>query len=211
MVKSRGGFGSTRRLWSSRRDSLRLTAPPAACWPSDRMAPVRNSARLPSVPRAPTATCDRDQALSGVGFLTIRADRGMAAACRGQGAGDRQSGAARAPSGQGRDLSETIKELQAAGCESRRAIAAGFEERGIPAAPKGRDCPHQMRGPGPVMSSQSVGITGHHTGRNETSPPAHQGAASSLPRRAQPGHHRCKEFVYQIAVKEFVYQRIRAP
>src|SRR5215469_10603747 len=32
------------------------------------------------------------------------------------------------------DLAPTIKELQAAGCESLRAIAAGLEERGIPAA-----------------------------------------------------------------------------
>src|SRR3979411_2267648 len=34
------------------------------------------------------------------------------------------------------DLAPTIKELQAAGCESLRAIAAGLEERGIP-APRG--------------------------------------------------------------------------
>jgi DNA invertase Pin-like site-specific DNA recombinase len=32
------------------------------------------------------------------------------------------------------DLAETVKELQAAGCESLRAIAVGLEERGIPAA-----------------------------------------------------------------------------
>ena len=31
-----------------------------------------------------------------------------------------------------------VKELQAAGCESLRAIAAGLEERGIPAAPGGK-------------------------------------------------------------------------
>jgi Recombinase len=34
------------------------------------------------------------------------------------------------------DLAPTIQELQAAGCESLRAIAAGLEERGIP-APRG--------------------------------------------------------------------------
>jgi Recombinase len=36
------------------------------------------------------------------------------------------------------DLAATIKELQAAGCESQRAIAAGLEERGIPAARGGK-------------------------------------------------------------------------
>ena len=36
------------------------------------------------------------------------------------------------------DLAPTIKELQAAGFESLRAIAAGFEERGIPAARGGK-------------------------------------------------------------------------
>ena len=34
------------------------------------------------------------------------------------------------------DLAPTIQELQAAGCNSLRAIAAGLEERGIP-APRG--------------------------------------------------------------------------
>src|SRR5947209_1672893 len=34
------------------------------------------------------------------------------------------------------DLMPTIKDLQAAGCESLRATAAGLEERGIP-APRG--------------------------------------------------------------------------
>jgi hypothetical protein len=42
---------------------------------------------------------------------------------------------ARAQSG---DLAPTIKELQAAGFESLRAIAAGLEERGIPAARGGK-------------------------------------------------------------------------
>jgi DNA invertase Pin-like site-specific DNA recombinase len=32
------------------------------------------------------------------------------------------------------DLAETVKELQAVGCESLRAIAAGLDKRGIPAA-----------------------------------------------------------------------------
>jgi DNA invertase Pin-like site-specific DNA recombinase len=36
------------------------------------------------------------------------------------------------------DLAPTIKELQAAGCESLRAIAAGLEQRGIPAARGGK-------------------------------------------------------------------------
>jgi DNA invertase Pin-like site-specific DNA recombinase len=36
------------------------------------------------------------------------------------------------------DLAPTIKELQASGCESLRAIAAGLEERGIPAARGGK-------------------------------------------------------------------------
>jgi DNA invertase Pin-like site-specific DNA recombinase len=36
------------------------------------------------------------------------------------------------------DLAPTIKELQAAGCESLRAIATGLEERGIPAARGGK-------------------------------------------------------------------------
>jgi hypothetical protein len=36
------------------------------------------------------------------------------------------------------DLAPTIQELQAAGCESLRAIAPGLEERGIPAARGGK-------------------------------------------------------------------------
>jgi DNA invertase Pin-like site-specific DNA recombinase len=36
------------------------------------------------------------------------------------------------------DLSATVKELQAAGCESLRAIAEGLEARGIPAARGGK-------------------------------------------------------------------------
>jgi hypothetical protein len=36
------------------------------------------------------------------------------------------------------DLAPVVKELQAAGCESLRAIAAGLEERGIPAAQGGQ-------------------------------------------------------------------------
>jgi hypothetical protein len=36
------------------------------------------------------------------------------------------------------DLAPTIKELQAAGCESLRAIAAALEERGIRAARGGK-------------------------------------------------------------------------
>ena len=36
------------------------------------------------------------------------------------------------------DLAPTIKELQAAGCKSLRAIAVGLEERGIPAARGGK-------------------------------------------------------------------------
>jgi hypothetical protein len=37
-----------------------------------------------------------------------------------------------------RDLAPTIQELRADGCESLRAIAAGLEERGIPAARGGK-------------------------------------------------------------------------
>jgi DNA invertase Pin-like site-specific DNA recombinase len=36
------------------------------------------------------------------------------------------------------DLAETVKELQAAGYESLRAIAAGLDERGIPTARGGK-------------------------------------------------------------------------
>jgi DNA invertase Pin-like site-specific DNA recombinase len=36
------------------------------------------------------------------------------------------------------DLAPIVQELQAAGCESLRAIAAGLEERGIPAARGGK-------------------------------------------------------------------------
>ena len=36
------------------------------------------------------------------------------------------------------DLAPTLQELQATGCESLRAIAAGLEERGIPAARGGK-------------------------------------------------------------------------
>ena len=36
------------------------------------------------------------------------------------------------------DLVPIVQELQAAGCESLRAIAAGLEERGIPAARGGK-------------------------------------------------------------------------
>jgi DNA invertase Pin-like site-specific DNA recombinase len=36
------------------------------------------------------------------------------------------------------DLADTVKELQAAGCESLRAIAAGLDERGIPTARGGK-------------------------------------------------------------------------
>src|ERR1700720_2325530 len=36
------------------------------------------------------------------------------------------------------DLAPTVQELQAAGCESLRAIAAGLEGRGIPAARGGK-------------------------------------------------------------------------
>jgi hypothetical protein len=42
------------------------------------------------------------------------------------------------------DLAPTIKELQAAACESLRAIAAGLDERGIPAARGGKWCAIQV-------------------------------------------------------------------
>jgi hypothetical protein len=38
----------------------------------------------------------------------------------------------------GTGLAPTVQELQAADCESLRAIAAGLEERGIPAARGGK-------------------------------------------------------------------------
>ena len=38
----------------------------------------------------------------------------------------------------------TLKELQAAGCESLRAIAAGLDERGIPAARGGKSSAVQV-------------------------------------------------------------------
>jgi hypothetical protein len=36
------------------------------------------------------------------------------------------------------DIAPVVKELQAAGCESLRAIASGLDERGIPAAQGGK-------------------------------------------------------------------------
>ena len=42
------------------------------------------------------------------------------------------------------DLAPTIKELQAAGCESLRAIAAGLDERDIPAPRGGKWSPTQV-------------------------------------------------------------------
>ena len=37
-----------------------------------------------------------------------------------------------------KSIAPVVKELQAAGCESLRAIAAGLDERGIPAARGGK-------------------------------------------------------------------------
>jgi DNA invertase Pin-like site-specific DNA recombinase len=42
------------------------------------------------------------------------------------------------------DLAPTVKELQASGCESLRAIATGLDERGIPAARGGKWSPVQV-------------------------------------------------------------------
>ena len=44
----------------------------------------------------------------------------------------------------GRPAEPTLKELQAAGCESLRAIAAGLDERGIPAARGGKSSAVQV-------------------------------------------------------------------
>src|SRR5262249_14478171 len=59
------------------------------------------------------------------------------------------------------DLAPTIQELQAAGCESLRAMAAGLEERGIPARravatgrlSKWHDCWRRL----PSLSTQASG------------------------------------------------------
>jgi hypothetical protein len=42
------------------------------------------------------------------------------------------------PRSRAMDLAPTIQELQTAGCESLRAIAAGLEERGVPTARGGK-------------------------------------------------------------------------
>jgi DNA invertase Pin-like site-specific DNA recombinase len=61
------------------------------------------------------------------------------------------------------DLGPTIKELQAAGFESLRAIAAGLEERGIPAARGGKWSSVQvgrlLEAASPFEASASVGAT----------------------------------------------------
>jgi hypothetical protein len=48
------------------------------------------------------------------------------------------------------DLADTVKELQAAGCESLRAIAAKLDARGIPAGPRG-----------PTRARQSIDSAAH--------------------------------------------------
>jgi hypothetical protein len=59
------------------------------------------------------------------------------------------------------DLAPTIAELRAAGCESLRAIAAGLEERGIPAARGGKWSAVQvsrlLRAAGSPFEGASVG------------------------------------------------------
>jgi hypothetical protein len=56
------------------------------------------------------------------------------------------------------DPAPTIKELQAAGCESLRANAAGLEERGIPAAFLRRvaACGHYWRRPAALLTAQTA-------------------------------------------------------
>ena len=62
------------------------------------------------------------------------------------------------------DLAPTIKELQAAGCESLRAIAAGLDERGIPAARGGTWSAQQVARlieaaqPGPFAEAASAAV-----------------------------------------------------
>jgi DNA invertase Pin-like site-specific DNA recombinase len=61
------------------------------------------------------------------GYVITAKDRAMGKAAR------RAKADARAA-----DLAPVVKELQASGCESLRAIAAGLNERGIPAARGGQ-------------------------------------------------------------------------
>src|ERR1700716_3250727 len=68
--------------------------------------------------------------------VKLGGDRGARLTAKARAAG-RAAGQERARS-RAMDLAPTIKELQEAGCESLRAIAAGLEERGIPAARGGK-------------------------------------------------------------------------
>ena len=68
--------------------------------------------------------------------VKLGGDRGARLTAKALAAG-RAAGQERARS-RAMDLAPTIKELQEAGCESLRAIAAGLEERGIPAARGGK-------------------------------------------------------------------------
>ena len=62
------------------------------------------------------------------------------------------------------DLAPTIKELRAAGCESLRAIAAGLDKRGIPAARGGTWSAQQVARlieaaqPGPFAEAASAAV-----------------------------------------------------
>ena len=68
--------------------------------------------------------------------MKLGGDRGYVITAKARTAGK----AARRAKAQARtsDLAPVVKVLQAAGCESLRAVAAGLEERGIPAARGGK-------------------------------------------------------------------------
>ena len=88
---------------------------------------------LTLVPPYPDAKCWRDRE-DGAG-----AGRGARLTARARAAGGGQPYSLTGASAQsGIGPAPTIQELQAAGCESLRAIAAGLEESGIPAARGGK-------------------------------------------------------------------------
>ena len=74
--------------------------------------------------------------------VKLGGDRGYVITAKARAAGK----AARGAKAQARasDLAPVVKELHAAGCESLRAIAAGLDERGIPAARGGKSSAVQV-------------------------------------------------------------------
>ena len=66
--------------------------------------------------------------------MKLEGDRGARLTAKARAAG--RAGVRARARNRALDLAPAIQELQAAGCESLRAIAAGLEERGIP-APRG--------------------------------------------------------------------------